>query len=630
MPRITSNPLANLALVAAAFSAGCGGYEEIPTTPKTETAIVDNIPDTKPSIQLPDSDALIQKIKLGKVDSISMTYADTGMRYPFYTILLTNGNTVYLDIPEDLASRKQIGDALARSLAKNKYVTLISERSIIRDLSKALTSSAGIIIPIVALIFLIGYINTKKEEMDSDDRVIKPGGNNPQKTSVKFSDIRGNKENVKLLQDIVALLKNINKSEVKIPRGILLYGGPGTGKTIMAKAVANEAGMNFIAISGSDFIEIFAGQGARKVREVFATARKHKPCIIFIDEIDGIGKNRNGAHDERLQTVNQILAEMDGFKSGSGVMVMAATNDPESLDPALMREGRFDYKVHIANPSSIEQRADILDLYIEKKKKSGRIDDDISAVEVAKKTIGFSGAQLEAVIEQADIHAIRQGRDKICKKDIAEAINQVLLGIKSDIKPTPEAQRAIAIHEFGGHYLVARSAGVKVNEVSIIPRGKSLGHITIEPNDNELMNQSKDALLRRLVVLLGGRAGEKILGSSITVGAEDDLNKARSLLRLMLSSNMLGTTMYSYDNPDLPLSANDEEIAIKLFQAAEQTAEEIIKEFPRDDIEKLIARIFKEEEITGDAANQLGEEVIDRAIWTKARERADAFVKTQD
>jgi len=357
------------------------------------------------------------------------------------------------------------------------------------------------------------------------------------KTSVTFDDVAGLHNAKKELEEIIEFLKNpekFRKVGAKLPRGILLVGPPGTGKTLMAKATAGEADVPFFSISGSEFIEMFVGVGASRVRDMFEKAKKDAPSIIFIDEIDAIGRIRGtglgGGHDEREQTLNQILSEMDGFSANESVMIMAATNRPDVLDPALIRPGRFDRQVVLENPMK-EARLEILKIHTRDKSLSS----DVNLEEIAKRTVGFSGADLENLANEAALLAARNDKDKIEADDFDESIDKIILGIERDDFVSDKERRVIAYHEVG-HALMAKllPGADPLKKVSIIPHGRALG-ATQQITDEERRNLRKSDLLNKICILLGGTTAEKISFDEITTGAANDLKKGTELARRMVS-----------------------------------------------------------------------------------------------
>ncbi len=375
--------------------------------------------------------------------------------------------------------------------------------------------------------------------------------NDPTKNKVTFQDVAGADEEKEELKEIVDFLKNPKKySEIgaKIPRGILLIGSPGTGKTLLAKAVAGEAGVPFFSISGSDFVEMFVGVGASRVRDLFDQAKKNSPCIIFIDEIDAVGRHRGagmgGGHDEREQTLNQLLVEMDGFGPNEGVIIMAATNRPDILDPALLRPGRFDRRVTVMRPD-IKGREEILKVHARNKP----IDATVDLREIAKITPGFTGADLANLLNEAALLAARKGETKIIYEDISEAVFKVMIGPEKKSRIISEKERRLTAFHEAGHAIVLRTVSEtdKVERVSIIPAGGAGGYTAHKPHEDTYY-ATKSHLIASIMIALGGRAAEEIAFGEISTGASSDLQSCNSIARDMITkygmSEKLGNLVF--------------------------------------------------------------------------------------
>ncbi len=360
----------------------------------------------------------------------------------------------------------------------------------------------------------------------------------PEKVKITFNDVAGIEEVKEELKEVVDFLRNprrFQKIGARIPRGVLLYGPPGTGKTLLAKAVAGEAGVPFFSISGSDFVEMFVGVGAARVRDLFANAKKNAPCIVFVDELDAVGRQRGaglgGGHDEREQTLNQLLVEMDGFDPNEGVIIIAATNRPDILDPALLRPGRFDRRVAVPPPDVVGREA-ILRVHV----KGKPIDKDVDLELLARRTPGFVGADLANLVNEAALLAARKGREVVKMEDFEEAIDKVIAGPERKHMVISEKEKQIVAYHEAGHALVARALPNTdpVHKISIIPRGNmALGYTLQLPTEDRYL-LSKQELLERLAVLLGGRVAEEIVFKDVTTGAQDDLKRATDIAREMV------------------------------------------------------------------------------------------------
>ena len=358
-------------------------------------------------------------------------------------------------------------------------------------------------------------------------------------TGIKFSDVAGEEEAKENLMEIVDFLHNPQKYQAigaKMPKGVLLVGPPGTGKTLLAKAVAGEADVPFFSISGSEFVEMFVGMGANKVRDLFRQANEKAPCIVFIDEIDTIGKKRDGSgmggNDEREQTLNQLLTEMDGFEASKGVVILAATNRPETLDPALLRPGRFDRRVPVELPD-LQGREDILKVHAKKVK----LGDDVDLNAIARAASGASGAELANMINEAALRAVRQGRQYVNQSDLQESIEVVIAGYQKKNKILSDQERKIVSYHEIGHALVTalQSHSAPVAKITIIPRTSGALGYTMQVEQEERNLMSKEEILDQIATLTGGRAAEEIIFHSITTGASNDIEKATKLARAMIT-----------------------------------------------------------------------------------------------
>ena len=437
-------------------------------------------------------------------------------------------------------------------------------------------------------------------------------------TGVTFKDVEGEDEAKEALEEIVSYLHDNGKyTEIgaKLPKGALLVGPPGTGKTLLAKAVAGEANVPFFSISGSEFVEMFVGMGASKVRDLFKQASEKAPCIVFIDEIDTIGKKRDnggmGTNDEREQTLNQLLTEMDGFDGNKGVVILAATNRPEILDPALLRPGRFDRRIPVNLPD-LQGRVAILKVHA----KDVKTEDNIDFNSIARATSGASGAELANIINEAALRAVRHGRDKVTQEDLEESVETVIAGYKrKNAVLSQEEKRIVAYHEIG-HALVAakQSGSAPVTKITIIPRTSgSLGY-TMQVDSGEKNLMSKEEILTRIATLTGGREAEKLVFNKITTGASNDIKEATKLARSMITqygmSDQFGmvaleTVNNQYLGGDTSLAcspATSEEIdkdVVKIIGEEARKAGEILKA-NREKLDELSSFLLEKETITGE------------------------------
>ncbi|MEE0305643.1 MAG: ATP-dependent zinc metalloprotease FtsH [Eubacterium sp.] len=448
-----------------------------------------------------------------------------------------------------------------------------------------------------------------------------------EKRKTTFKDVAGCDEEKAELEELVEFLKNpesFTELGARIPRGVLLVGPPGTGKTLLARAVAGEAGAPFLSISGSDFVEMYVGVGASRVRDLFEQAKKKAPAIVFIDEIDAVGRHRGagtgGGNDEREQTLNQLLVEMDGFGTNSGIIVIAATNRPDVLDPALLRPGRFDRQITVNRPDA-QGREDILKVHSRNKP----LGPDVDLKEIAKDTIGFTGADLENLLNEAVLLAVRRKKKALTMQEISDATSRVEMGTeKKSHKYSEKAKKLTAYHEAGhavsSYYIEGHDP---VKEISIIPRGMGAGGYTWYTPQEENYNSKAD-MLDDLISLLGGRVAEALSLNDISTGASNDLQRATSICRDMVSkygmSDELGPVVYSDDNNEVFLgkdyghvnnyseatSARIDEQIEKMMRKAYSQTESILKTH-YDKLELVAETLIKNEKISGDQFTQLME-----------------------
>ena len=438
-------------------------------------------------------------------------------------------------------------------------------------------------------------------------------------TGKSFADVAGQDEAKDALREIVDFLHNPEKYTsigATLPKGVLLVGPPGTGKTLLAQAVAGEAKVPFFSISGSEFVEMFVGMGAAKVRDLFKQAQEKAPCIVFIDEIDTIGKKRDsgagiGGNDEREQTLNQLLAEMDGFDGANGVVILAATNRPDSLDKALLRPGRFDRRVPVELPD-LQGRIAILKVHA----KDVKMEDNIDFDTIGRATSGASGAELANIINEAALRAVRMGRNKVAQQDLEESVEVVIAGYQRKGAMINEREkRIIAYHEIGHALVAARlKDAAPVHKITIIPRTSGALGYTMQVEEEERVLMSKEDLLNQIITLTGGRSAEEVVFNSITSGASNDIEKATSTARAMITRFGMSDSfdMMELETVNNPYLGNDTSLVCsadsaaqvdkevcEIIRSAHQKALQILRD-NRDVMDKLAAYLLEKETITGE------------------------------
>ena len=472
---------------------------------------------------------------------------------------------------------------------------------------------------------VIGYFLNKRMKNavgGGDGMMFGMGGNSgakvyvPSSTGIRFADVAGEDEAKELLGEIVDFLHDPEKYRsigAKLPKGALLVGPPGTGKTLLAKAVAGEANVPFFSIAGSEFVEMFVGRGAAKVRDLFKQANEKAPCIVFIDEIDTIGKKRDGqfsGNDEREQTLNQLLTEMDGFDGSKGVVVLAATNRPDSLDPALLRPGRFDRRIPVELPD-LQGRIDILKVHAKKI----RLAEDVDFEPIAKTAAGASGAELANIVNEAALRAVRAGRQYATQEDLQESVEVVIAGYQKKSRVLSDEEKKIVAYHETGHALVAamQTHSAPVQKITIIPRTSGALGYTLQVDDGDHFLMSKDELLNKIATYTGGRAAEELVFHSVTTGASNDIEQATKLARSMISrfgmSDEFGfvafeTVSNQYLGGDASLACSPETQArmdkkvTQLVEEQHQKALNILKE-NEGKLHELADYLYQHETITG-------------------------------
>ena len=571
---------------------------------------------------------------LQKEDVKSINISETKI-----TATLKNGDVVYAYV-NSVVDYQFIYDEYIIPQVKEKTLELESDKpkkeSIWSSLLPTLLMIGVMIVFFVLIMNQSGGGGKAMQFGKSRARLQKDGG----QKKITFKDVAGLKEEKEELEEIVDFLKNPLKYShlgARIPKGILLVGPPGTGKTYISRATAGEAGVPFFTISGSDFVEMFVGVGASRVRDLFEQAKKNAPCIVFIDEIDAVGRKRGaglgGGHDEREQTLNQLLVEMDGFGNNTGIIVMAATNRPDILDPALLRPGRFDRQITIGAPD-IEGREAILKIHTKNKPLAPDVDLSV----IAKSTAGFTGAELENLVNEAALLAARRKKRAITMAEIEEATIKVVAGPEKRSHKTSEKDRRLTSYHEAGHAVVTYFCPTQdpVHEISTIPRGYAGGYTMSLPSEDRNY-VTKHFLEEELCTLLGGRVAEKIVLGDISTGASNDIERATTIARNMVMrygfSEKLGPMVYGSDENEIFLGrdisqgrhysdevASDIDAEIRLFiDNAYDRAEAILTEH-RDKLEAVAQVLLEKEKVTGDEFAR----IMSGKVEEKAEESAQA------
>ncbi len=469
------------------------------------------------------------------------------------------------------------------------------------------------------------------------------------KTKVTFKDVAGCGEAKEELQEIIEFLKNPAKFQKlggKIPKGVLLFGSPGTGKTLLAKAVAGEAGVPFFSSSGSEFVEMFVGVGASRVRDLFEQGKSNAPCLLFVDEIDAVGRHRGagigGGHDEREQTLNQLLVEMDGFDTKEGVIIIAATNRPDVLDPALLRPGRFDRQVVVPSPD-LKDREEILNVHV----RNIKIAKDVDLNVIARRTPGFVGADLANLANEAALLAARKNLESVGMKNFEEAIDRIIAGPQRKSRLISDKEKSIIAYHEAGHTIVAKIIPNMdpVHKVSIVPRGPALGYTLQLPLEDKFLT-SKTEIEGRLAILLGGRVAEELVFNEITTGAQNDIARATEIATRMVMefgmSDKIGTIALGKENEEVFLGRDisrsqkhsdktselvDEEIK-NIITRAKEKARKILQD-NEDKLKYLVEMLIERENLNGEEINAVmkGEKLQPKEIITEKKEEAKEEVK---
>lgn len=608
---------------------------------------------TKNSSESYTTSQLVNLFKEDKVQSYTVNYGTGAIEITLKEGVklkpakdIATADTIIQDTTDDNITATDPDGKNAKSSAKNVVVrgTLADIERFIDDISVYTASADEAVsydyikgsdntllyeflpILVTGILFVVVWIFIMKKmggglggkEMNFGKAKIK--NTNDEKRKTTFEDVAGADEEKEELEEIVEFLKapdKYNKLGARIPKGVLLVGPPGTGKTLLARAVAGEAGVPFFSISGSDFVEMFVGVGASRVRDLFEQAKKNSPCIIFIDEIDAVGRQRGaglgGGHDEREQTLNQLLVEMDGFGANEGVILIAATNRPDVLDPALMRPGRFDRQVIVSYPD-INGREAILKVHARKKP----LAPDVKLKTIAKTTAGFTGADLENLLNEAALLAARKNKKAITMEEIEEATIKVVVGAEKKTRVMSDKEKKLTAYHEAGHAICFHELATQdpVHEISIIPRGMAGGYTMPLPSEDKSYN-SRTEMLEDIVVCLGGRVAEAIILDDISTGASNDIEKATKTARDMVTkygmTKELGCICYGKDNSAVFLgrdmghtqdyseqtAAKIDELILEIVNNAYDRAETILK----DNIDKLhevAAYLIKHEKMGGE------------------------------
>lgn len=525
-------------------------------------------------------------------------------------------------------SRNVIGEHLTNLQEKNKGNEAFKMPSVTYDNPSNNNSWVSMIIPLVGMIGIAVLLFMMYKQSSGENNKAMSFGKTKARLNtnmkVRFSDVAGAEEEKEELEEIVEFLKSPKKFQdlgARIPKGVLLVGPPGTGKTLFAKAVAGEANVPFFSISGSDFVEMFVGTGAARVRDLFEQAKRNMPCIIFIDEIDAVGRQRGagmgGGHDEREQTLNQLLVQMDGFEKNEGIIIMAATNRADILDPALLRPGRFDRQIYVNIPD-VKGREAIFKVHSRNKP----LAPDVSFKILARMTAGFSGADIENLLNEASILAARANRKVIIMEDVLEGINKVIAGPQKKSRVVTETDKRITAYHEAGHAIIAKILKNcdEVQEVSIIPRGLAAGYTLTRP-ENDDSHITKCKLLDMITMMLGGRSAEEIVIHDISTGASNDIERASGIARSMVTewgmSEELGTIFlggahevflgrdYGHTNnySDQIAGKVDAEI-MKILHTAHARALDIIKQY-REVMDNMVKVLYAKDTIYTDEVNML-------------------------
>ncbi len=557
-----------------------------------------------------DYSSLIRSIKSGEVSELYVNSTTAHAKI--------GDKVVTCEIPSVEVLQQDAGEEMINLIESGKLTYQIAEKRV--SWFEYIIPISSVLMLLLFMVFIFGQGGGKGVANFTKSRARLTDSS--QKT-VKFADVAGADEEKEELMELVEFLKKPQKFiglGARIPKGVLLVGPPGTGKTLLARAVAGEAGVPFFSISGSDFVELYVGVGASRVRDMFQQAKRSKPCIIFIDEIDAVGRQRGagmgGGHDEREQTLNQLLVEMDGFGDNEGIIIMAATNRPDILDNALLRPGRFDRQIVVGRPD-LKGREEILKIH----SKNKSLADSVDLKKIAKTTVGYTGADLENLMNEAAIFAARRGKSQIDEKDIDDANMKVMMGPQKKSQVITEKEKRLTAYHEAGHAVLTKlvSSRDSVRQVSIIPRGTAGGYTMHIPDEDSMYYGKKD-ILNDIIILLGGRAAEELTMDDISTGASSDLKRATHLAHEMVAkygmSDKIGPICYD----------NNEEVFLgRDYGHSKQYSETIASQIDKEVEAVLIAQYGKAKRLLTENMDRLKSvaeallvnEVLDEAEFLK-------------
>ena len=574
-----------------------------------------------PATRTLPTNQFVTAVEQGRVADVSYKTSDGSVTGSFWESSADKGDKSKL-VP--YASVYVGSDSLAELMAEHPNITYQIDTSEDDLLEMILVSVVPTLLLVGVFVYYMSRMSQQQDRTMSFSKT-KARTVEEERPKVTFADVAGIDEAVEELQEVRDFLSDplrYEKMGARIPHGLLLVGPPGTGKTLLAKAVAGEAGVPFFSISGSDFVEMFVGVGASRVRDLFKQAKEAAPCIIFIDEIDAVGRQRGaglgGGHDEREQTLNQLLVEMDGFEDNSAVILIAATNRPDILDPALLRPGRFDRRVTVDRPD-VCGREKILRVHAEGKP----VADDVDLERLAKVTPGFAGADLANLMNEAALLAARRRKEKIGEAEVEEAMERVMAGPERKSRVITDAERRIIAYHESGHALVGHvlAHSDPIHKISIVSRGQALGYTMQIPEEDHFL-ETRDGMLDQIAVLLGGRTAEELFCDDVTTGASNDLERATKLARTMVTrygmSEELGTQVFGEAQHEVFLGrdyANHQDYSEETAKRIDDEVERIMREGHerarevlgerRDQMDTMARVLLERETVEGEAVDAL-------------------------